>query len=367
MKILLAHDFLNQWGGGERVLKIFYNMYSHPQIFTITWDKNKVNLFKKNKISTSFIQKLPFGINKYKWYLMLMPKAVEKFKFFNTDVVLSDCSGLIKGINIPKDTLHVCYLHTTTRYLTVDLDYFQYSVPKLLHPILPLLLKQLKKWDYQASQKPNYYIANSNTTALRLQKYYNRTADAIVFPPVETDVFYKKNTDIKKDYYLIAGRLAPYKKCDLAIKVFNKIKKPLYVIGTGVDEDNLKKIAEKNICFKGSVSDEQLRKYYSEAKAVIFPPLEDAGMVPLEAMACGTPVIAYGKGGARESIEENKTGIFFDNQTEEDLLKAIQKFEKTKFDSDYIIKYSQKFSSEKFQKKISDFVKEKYILFSKKN
>lgn len=363
MKVYLAHDYLNQWGGGERVMEIFHQIYPDSSIKTITYDPQKLPHLKKYKIETSFIQKLPFGIKKYKWYLILMPLAVEKLKFPNADLVLSDSSGFIKGINVPQKALHICYIHTSTRYLTVDTDYFQYTTPSFLHPFLPFILKKLQKIDYLQSQKPDVYIANSKTTAERIRKYYHRDVDEIVFPPVDTTKFYRKDNDQISDYYLIAGRLMPYKKTEIAIKACNQLKKKLIVIGIGSDEDKLKSIAGPTIQFRGKVSDEELRDVYAGCRALIFPPLEDAGMIPLETMACGRPVIAFGKGGALESVEDGKTGIFFDKQTPDSVIEAINIFEKMKFDSKYIQKHADEFSAERFKNKIKKIIDNKYILF----
>lgn len=356
MKIYLAHDFLNQWGGGERVLEIFHEIFPQAIIKTITYDRQKLPEVGNLKIEASFIQKLPFGKKKYKWFLPLMPKAIEKMRFDDADLVLCDSSGLIKGINVGKEALYICYLHTTTRYLTVDKDYFSYTVPKFLHPIAPLILNRLAKWDLLSAHKPDIYIANSHTTAQRLKKYYQRDAKYILFPPVDTRIFKPSAQDQKKDYYLVVSRLVPYKKVDLAIRACQDLGKKLIVVGDGPERKKLEKNSNSNTKFLGKISDQELRKIYSEAKALIFPQIEDAGMTPIEAMACGTGVIAFGQGGATESIQDKKTGIFFYSQSVESLKEAILKYEKLNLNINEIIGHAQQFSVDNFKLKIKNII-----------
>lgn len=369
MKIQLAHDFLNQYGGGERVMELFAKVLETKDVKTIAYNPRKMpENIKRLNIETSFIQRLPFAKNKYKWYLPLMPFAVERLRFKDVDVVLSDSSGLIKGINTPKDTLHICYIHTSTRYLTVDRDYFKYTVPSFLHFITPTLLKRITQWDYRAAKKPHIYIANSKTTAARVLKYYQRKVDYVLFPPVDTQIFKYDSSLQKEDYYLVAGRLVPYKRVDLAIKACGALKRKLIVVGEGPAREVLEKQAEgMDVHFVGAVSDVELVKYYQKAKALIFPPLEDAGMTPLEAMACGTPVIAYGKGGARESISEDKTGVFFNRQEEAELMNAINRFEAMRFSSKDIVEHAKQFSAIRFGQEIKRIIDAEYKLFLQKH
>jgi len=356
-KVALAHDYLNSWGGGERVLNLFKrDLYPEADVFAITYDPTKVAGHVDYPVRTSFIQKMPLGTKFHKWFLSLMPAAVASLNFEGYDLVLSDSSGFIKGIKVPKNCLHVCYIHTATRYLTVDEQYFRESVPSFLHWVMPPVIKYLKKKDLEGSRRPDVYIANSQETAKRVKKYYHRDVEAVVFPPVDTKTFYRKSEDVVEDFYLVAGRLAPYKRFDLAIQACNLLKKHLVVIGAGPEEEALRALAGPTIEFRGKVSDEELRSAFASCKAMIFPPLEDAGMTPIECMACGRPVIAYGKGGALESVVEGKTGVFFEEQSEKSLAAAIQRFEEHAFKSDVIMKHAAEFSDDVFIKKVKEVI-----------
>lgn len=357
-RVALAHDYLNQWGGGERVLKVFTQIWPQADIFTTTYDPEKITEFSDKKIQTTFIQKLPFGIKKYKWYLALMPKAVASLDLKKYDLIISDSSGFIKGVRKGKQAFHICYIHTPTRYLTVDQDYFRYTAPKITHLLIPLLFTYLRRKDLEGAKQPDYYIANSKTIAERVKKYYHREVDAIVFPPVDTSLFYRKKNEAVKDFFLVAGRLVPYKRTDLAIEACNRLGRKLVIIGTGPDEEALRKSAGPLIEFRGKVSDADLRQAYASCQALLFPPLEDAGITPLEAMACGRPVIAYGKGGVLESVVDGKSGIFFPEQTVESLIEAIKKYEKAGFSEEIIMRQAQNFSAEIFKEKIKKLVEE---------
>lgn len=352
MKVALAHDYLNSWGGGERVLKLFKEkLYPDADIFAITANPAKIKSHFDYPVKTSFIQKLPLAVTYHKWFLALMPLAVKRMKLSGYDLVLSDSSGFIKGVQTPG-ALHVCYIHTSTRYLTVDQQYFKESVPSFMHWLMPPLLRYLIKEDRLGSKRPTVYIANSRETAKRVQRYYDREVEAVIFPPVDTDQFYRQKEDKIADYYLVAGRLTPYKRFDLAIKACNKLGKKLVVIGEGPEKEALQSIAGPTIEFKGRVSDSALRKAYAGCIAMLFPPLEDAGMTPLECMACGRPVLAYGKGGATESIIDGQTGLFFQEQTTDGIVDAIQRFEKMEWDCKQIIAHAEQFGADHFIAKV---------------
>lgn len=356
IKIALAHDYLNSWGGGERVLNIFKELYPQADVVAITYDSAKVTGHVNYPVRTSFIQRIPFGHKFHKYFLALMPWAVASLDFTGYDLVLSDSSGFIKGITVPKNCLHVCYIHTATRYLTVDEWYFKQTAPKFAHPVMPLLIKYLKKKDLEGAAKPDLYIANSQETAKRVKKFYHRDVEAVIFPPADTKQFYATPEDKVEDYYLVACRLASYKRVDLAIEVCNKLGKRLVVIGTGPEEDALKELAGPTVEFRGKVSDEELRQAFARCKAFLFPPLEDAGMTPLECMACGRPVLAYGKGGALESVRDGVSGLFFEDQSVDALCDAINQSEKIAWNSKEIMTHAAQFSAENFKKRVKAVV-----------
>lgn len=360
MKVALVHDFLTQYGGAERVLEAFLEIFPDAPIYTLVYDPSKTGqYFSKYKIRTSFLQKMPFGIKQYKWYLTLMPEAIESFNLKEFDLVLSDASAYAKGVVTYQWQTHICYCHTPTRYLWSDRESYLKTapIPKIIRPFMPPFLRALKKWDYKAAQRPNFYIANSCYVAERIKKYYNREADAIIFPPVETKKF--KISKQIGDYYLFVGRLEPYKKAELAIETFNKLGLPLIIAGGGSKTAEIQKIASPNIKFVGKISDMELADLYSRALALIFPPEEDAGITPLEAMASGRPVIAYGKGGALESVRAGVTGEFFPEQTVAALAGVIKKFKPEKYNPAKIRAHAEKFDKEIFMKKVKEFIKNK--------
>jgi glycosyltransferase involved in cell wall biosynthesis len=363
MKIALVHDHLNTWGGGERVLEYFSEIWPEAPIYALTYDPEKLaGRYPNRKIITSFIQKLPGMPKNYKWYLALMPKAIESFDMSEFDVVLSDSSAYAKGVITKKPTVHVCYLHTPTRYLTSDRQsYLEYApIPAPIRPIMPPFLAYLRNWDLKASKRPNYLIANSHYIAERTKTYYHRTPEAVIFPPVDTKLF----TIAPKigDFWLTVARQEPYKRTDLAIKAANQLDLKLKIVGTGRLIDQFKVIAGPTVEFLGRVSDKELAELYSQAIGFIFPPKEDAGMTPLESMASGRPVIAYGEGGALESVVAGKTGEFFPEQTVESLVNVLKNFQPEKYDPQVIRAHAKLFDVEIFKAKIKTIVEQQYAI-----
>lgn len=358
LKVALVHDFLMQWGGAERILQAICEIFPYAEIFTIVADPWLCNkYFNGKKINTSFIQKFPFSPKKYKIYLPLMPKAIERFDFNGYDLVISDASAFAKGVITKKPTKHICYLHTPTRYLWHIPDYYiRTSIPFLLQPFFRLLMPYLKKWDKRASGRPDVIIANSYTIKKRTLEYYKRKVDGVVHPFVDLTKFFVKPSK-PENYYLISGRLVPYKRFDIVIEAFNVLGYELHVVGVGYGERDLRKInCNPNTKFLGNVSDTILINEYKKAKAYIFPSLEDFGITPLESLACGRPVIAFGSGGVTETVIDNVGGLFFQEQTKESLISAIKIFENKTFNSATIQKTCLKFSKERFKKEIVGYI-----------
>lgn len=368
MKIAIVHDFLTQIGGAEKILQAYAEMFPKADIYMLLYD-NKVadKLLPGRKIHVSFLQNYPLCPRGYKYYLWLMPKATESYNLAGYDLVLSITSAFAKGIKTTGKTIHICYLNTPTRYLWEISDYYlKTSLPKFISPLATPIMKYLifpylRRWDLRAAQKPDYIIANSKTIYNRTQKYYHRNPDTVIHPFAETDMSLGVS-DMPGDYYLLAGRLVPYKMNDIVIKAFNKLKLPLKVVGTGYGEQRLKGLNTSPVTtFLGRVSDADLIKAYQNCRAYIFPALEDFGITPVEAMTAGRPVIAYGKGGATETIIDKVTGLFFYQQTPEDVIKAIEKFERLKFNPHQIRSHALQFSKERFKKEITAFIKEVYV------
>lgn len=364
MKIAIIHEFLTDLGGAERVLRVFLEMFPEAKLYVLV--KNKTfpgDILNKPDITTSFLQKLPSFIRRHhKFLLPFYPIAVENFDLSSFDLVISNSNSFAKGVIVPQNCLHVCYCHSPTRYLW---DYtHQYlkeqGLSNILHPFVIKLLDKLRIWDFQAAQRVDYFIANSKNIQKRIQKYYRRKS-VVIYPPVDLLKFPLNLKPKRKSYFLAVARLSPYKKIDLLINVFSKLKETLIVIGTGSELKKLKKQSPKNVIFLGYVPDEKLSKYYQNCRALIFPQEEDFGIVPVEAMATGKPVIAYRKGGAEETVIDQKTGLFFESQNEKDIYQAIKRFQKLedKFDPKEIRKRAEKFSKEIFKKKIKEFIWEK--------
>ncbi|MBU1119421.1 glycosyltransferase [Patescibacteria group bacterium] len=355
MKVALVHDFLNQVGGAEKVLQVFHELFPKAPIYTITHDPEETyGVFKDLDIRTSFIQNLPFGIKRYKWYLSLMPAAIESLDLTKYDVVISDSSAYAKGVITSPNSLHLCYCHSPTRYLWSDThDYTEeLKQPSIIKQALPVVLSRIRLWDRLAADRVDSFVANSEIVQKRIKKYYQR-GSKIIYPPVDTDRF--SISDEVEDYYLIVSRLRPYKRVDLAIQAFNALEYPLKIIGAGEETEKLKKMAGDNIEFLGPLSNDKVAYYLSRCKAFIHPQEEDFGIAALEAMASGRPVIAYKAGGAKETIIEGKTGEFFEEQMPWDIVDVIRDFDASKYNPQEIRNHALQFDTAVFKAKMKEY------------
>lgn len=366
MKIALVNDWLlSSVGGGEKVIEALHEIYS-PPIFTLLTDKEKLKgtPFEKCKITPSFIQNLPFARKKYRSYLPLFPMAIEQFDFSDYEVILSCSHSVAKGAITHFNQLHICYCYTPMRYAW-DL-YHQYLNEANLQKgwkgkLAKFILHYIRMWDTQSASRVDEFVAISHFIAKRIQKIYGKKA-SVIYPPVRTNFF---TYDGSKDhYYITASRFVPYKKVDLIVEAFSKLTHlKLVVIGDGPERKKIEAKASKNIELLGEQPDDVLKKYLQKAKAFVFASIEDFGILPLEAQSCGTPVIALAKGGALETVVENKTGIFFNEQTVSSLVEAVQVFEKKGhlFDLSYIHKHAGKFSVERFKQEMKEYIDQKYL------
>ncbi|MEA3449977.1 MAG: glycosyltransferase [Patescibacteria group bacterium] len=359
MNVALIHDHLAQDGGAEKVLKVFSELFPKATIYTLLYKEKQVDkYFKKHKIETSIIQKLPGGVSHYKWYMPFMPMAVEFFDLRKFDLVISDVSAFAKGVITDADTPHICYCHTPTRYLW---DYtHQYinelNYNKYFKKVISLMLNYIRLWDRSAADRVDYYIANSKTVRKRIKKYYRRDS-TVIYPPVDVERF-----DVKAslgDYYLVGGRLAPYKRIDIAIETFKELGLKLKVYGDGVDLPRLKKIAGNSpyIEFLGRVKDKELPGLYASCLAFLYPQEEDFGITAIEAMASGRPVIAYARGGARETVQAGINGEFFYEQSAQAIVRTLGNFNPKKYHSQRIKQMAGQYSIERFKKEIMEFIK----------
>ncbi len=358
MKIALIHDILVQEGGQERVLHALQELFPEAPTFVLIFDRDKKEKYYKNRdIRATFLQKMPGIEKKYQWYLPLMATAIESHNLKGFDLVLSSSSSFAKGVICKPETLHICYCHTPTRYLWSDPQGYieDLPYPNFIKKFLPFYLSNLRNWDWAAAQRIDYFLANSNAVKEKIKKYYNQDA-RVIYPPVDVNKFYISKK--VEDYYLIGGRLVPYKRYDLAIQAFNKLNIPLKIFGIGPEYERLKKMAKKNIEFLGEVTEEEKAKLFSKCVAFINPQEEDFGITAVEAMASGRPVIAYKKGGALEIVIAGKSGEFFEDQVWEDLANTIIHFQPEKYNPYEIKNYAEKFSKQRFLKEIKSFVNE---------
>ena len=353
----IVYDRVNKWGGAERVLLKLHEMFPDAPLYTSVYDEAKAPWAKVfPKIYTSFLQKVPFAKQNHEFFALLMPLAFEFFNFDKYDLVISITSEAAKGIITKPCTTHICYCLTPTRYLWSHYDL--YFKNKLLRFISKPIVNYLRVWDKIAAQRPDEMIAISSEVKNRIMKYYGRSSEAI-FPPVK-NLNRNKRFLSNRDYYLVVSRLVPYKRVDLAVKAFNRLKLPLIIVGSGSEYFKLKSIAKKNIKFAGEVSEEELIKYYKGAKALIMPQEEDFGIAAVEAQFFGVPVIAYKKGGALDTVAEGRTGIFFLKQEVDSLASVVAQFnERPVFDRPSLVENADRFSEKVFEKRFEEFIERK--------
>ncbi len=352
MNIALVHEWLTNVAGSEKVLLVLKELFPDAPIYTSVFDPDRAAPFRNFDVRTSFLQKLPLIQKKRELLIPLTPFAFEQFDLSAYDLVISNSTMAAKGVITKPGTIHVSYCHTPPRYLwtpSVDPRAQSGSFTWLRQDVM----HNMRIWDRLAADRVDHFLANSHYIAKRVLKFYRRDA-TVVYPPVDIANF-KIDPAVKRgDHYLYVGRLVNYKKCDIIIQAFNQLKLPLRIVGSGPDEAKLRQVAAENIQFIGVKTDSELAREYQGAKALIFPAEEDFGIVPIEAMATGLPVIAFNQGGATETIVPNETGIFFEEQTPESITDAIDKFRLIKFDQNIIRRRAEKFSTENFKKNFID-------------
>lgn len=370
MKKALVHDWYYTSGGAEKVIHAFNNMwddFDHYSLVDFLNNDDRDFILNGKKAQTSFIQNLPTAKSNHRKFLQLFPYAIEQFNLNDYDLILSSSASVAKGVLTNQNQLHICYCHSPMRYAW-DLYHDYLKEAKLNKGLKSIyakyVLHKIRYWDLMTTNRVDFFIANSKYIARRINKIYNREA-TVIYPPVNVIDF---NFEAEKfEYYFTASRMVPYKKIDLIVSAFNKMpNKKLIVAGDGPDYNKIKKIAGKNIELLGFLSKEKLTKFMEKAKAFVFAAEEDFGIVPVEAQACGTPVIAYGKGGLLETVIDKKTGLFFYKQDENSIIDAVDRFEALSLNYHEIREHSLKFSKERFETEIRSFVKSKYEEFRAK-
>lgn len=353
MKVALVHDYLNQFGGGERVLEVLLAMFPQADLYTLLYDPERTyGRFSGRRVMTSAFDK-PLVRRHHRPFIPLMPFALQTLRLADGyDLVISDSAGFAKGIACPRNAFHLSYCHTPLRYAWERKTYFaNFFFRHLAAPAFAAL----RAWDRQAALKPDALVANSRYVAEKVKQYYRREAD-VVYPPVDTERFSYDAKVKPGDYYLAVGRLLPYKKFDLVLKAFAGLKLPLLIAGAGPELERLERMSRQlnvNAEFRGFVRDDRgLRDLYRRARALLFPQVEDFGLVAVEAIACGTPVIAYAAGGALEIVEQGKSGLFFREQTPESLREAVFTFDRMAFNRRQVAARAARFSVAAFERGI---------------
>jgi len=365
MKIAIVHDYLNQYGGAEKVVEVLNELYPDAPVYTTIFDKNKMPpVFSRMDIRTSYLQKFPLLDKHFKKYLLFYPRAIESFDLREYDLIISSSSAFAKGAIKGKNALNICYCYSPMRFVW---DYKHYiekeNFGNMTSKLLPLAIKGLKKWDLKTVGRVDYYITISKYIQERVKNFYGRDSE-VIYPPV--DARSCKLSERTEDYFLIVSRLNAYKNIDIVIEAFNKCSLNLKIVGTGPYSDTLKKMVKgSNIEFLGRLSNDELKDIYSKCRAYIFPGKEDYGITPVEAQAFGKPVIAYADGGAIETVVDGVTGLFFSSNSTDELLKTIENFIEIEgsFNAERIRQNALKFDNEVFKEKITSFIKEKYREF----
>ena len=365
-RVAIVHEWFTSMRGGEKCVQALCEIFPSAVLFTLVHVKGSVSsTIEQMPIHTSFVQRLPYAEKRYRYYLPLFPTAIQQFNLDAFDLVISSHHCVAKGVRVSPQTLHICYCHTPMRYIW-DLydDYFGKSRAGLVTRVgMRMFRNNLRRWDVQTARSPHRFIANSENVKRRIEKLYNRTAD-IIYPPVDTSLFQVSHYD--DGYYLIVSAFVPYKRIDLAIEAFSMTGDPLVIVGDGPDNKRLRAIAGPSIRFVGWQPNERLKELYARCKALVFPGEEDFGIVPVEAMASGKPVIAYAKGGACETVYQNgeiRTGILFREQTTSSLVDALRRFKESSFDPDALRAFAMRFDREVYKHRMKEYVEERWKEF----
>jgi len=358
MKVAIVCDWLIGIGGAERVVLELHKLYPHAPIFTSQYSPADIPWFGDADVRTTWLQKLPRGLRKFS--PVLRAWTFSHLDLSDYDLVLSSSGAEAKAVKVSKTALHICFCHAPTHYYWSRYnEYLAHPGFGIFDPLarfgLSLLAGPMRRWDKRAAQKPNYLVTNSEFTKQQIKKYYGRDA-TVIHPPVDVERF-ETRTKTERKGFLIAGRQTPYKRFDLAVSAATKEKLPLIVIGNGPENARLRKIAGPTVSFLDNVTDNDMPFYFQAAEAFLFPGLDDFGIVAVEALAAGTPVLAFRGGGALDYVKQGQTGLFFDEQTADSLAKVLRQFAKSKFDSNKIAKSALAFDQATFDEKMKSFIK----------
>lgn len=353
MRVAIVHDWLNQNGGAERVLETLHELYPDAPIYTSLYDPTRVpRRYGDWDIRTSFMQRFPLAKAHHQAFLPFFPLAFQSFDFSGYDLIISNSSGFAHSIRVPPETVHINYCLTPARFLWMPNAYLARERIPARDALSPVIAA-LRRWDASSVKSVTRFVAISEAVRDRIRRWYGREAD-LVYPPVQTSIFHP--AEKPGDYYFVAARLVPYKRVDLPVRAFSDLRLPLIVAGEGRDRAELQALAGPNVEFKGWVSHDHLQDLMAGCKAFIFPAEEDFGIAPLEAAACGRPVIAYAAGGALETVVDGVTGVFFRDPTPESLGEAVRRFEKMIFDPAAIRRHAETFDTKAFKERFTAVV-----------
>lgn len=351
-----SHDWLNGMRGGEKCLEVLCELYPESPIHTLFYEKGKVSdTIARHSIHTSRLQRFPGVFTHYRHYLPFFTAAMEGFKLKGFDLVVSTSHCVAKGIRKNPGAVHVCYCFTPVRYVWGFFDEYFGKKDFISKSLIRSTLRGLKRWDLKANADVDHFVAISGHVKKRIEQYYARPAD-VIYPPVDTHYYTPDETVEREDFYLVVSALVPYKRVELAVQAFSEIGRRLVVIGSGPESASLMRLAGPRVEFLGWQPDERLRDYYRKARALIFPGEEDFGIVPLEMQACGGFVIAYGKGGAAETVTEGKTGLFFNELSVAAIKQAVEVFETLSPKPVDSVLNAARFSRERFKAEIRSYL-----------
>ncbi|RRR76673.1 MAG: glycosyltransferase family 4 protein [Candidatus Viridilinea halotolerans] len=356
MRVAIVHDYLNQYGGAERVLEALHALYPTAPVFTSIYDPEVMPAYYRDwDIRTSFIQRIPGWRRQFRRYLLLYPTAFESFNLSSYDLILSSSSAFAKGIIPATDAIHICYCHTPMRFAWRTSDYIEREGIKGLQALLlPFALNYVRLWDVSSNHRVDGFVANSYEVAGRIARYYGRNAEVIP-PPVDLPPY---NPHPQGTFYLAGGRLIPYKRIELIVAACTQLGLPLKIFGDGRDRSRLERLAGSNVEFLGWVDEATRHNLFARCRAYIFPGEEDFGITPLEAMAAGRPVIAYGAGGALETIREGVTGRFFYEPDASSLAQALLASQNDRYDPLLIRRHAESFGRDIFLARMRHFISE---------
>jgi len=366
MRLALVHDWLTNLAGSERVLLALHELYPHAPIYTSVFVPSQFPQLADAEVRTSFLQRVPGARTRHQAFSLLRTVAFERFDLSEYDVVISSSHAEAKGVITRPETLHICYCYTPIRYYWSGYHHYLQNprfgaLNPLVKAVMPYLSSYLRVWDRCAADRVDHFVAISRHVAARIKKYYRREAE-VIYPPVNTS--WLRPSSSVDDFFLLVGRLIPYKRADIAVEAFNRLGLPLKIAGTGSELESLRRMAKPNVEFLGRVSDQELAELYSRCLALIFPQEEDFGIVPLEAMAAGRPVIAYRAGGALETVVEGETGLFFDRQDAECLADAVRRFDPGRFEPRKARAQALRFDVEVFKSEMARMVDREWERFT---